>query len=98
MVSMKDISKACGVSVATVSKALNDHSDIGEETKQHIRQVARQMGYSPNLSARALKTNKTHGIGVLFVDEGYIKEEGSPEEIFKNPQDAHLKDFLSKVL
>lgn len=69
MVSMKDISKACGVSVATVSKALNDHSDIGEETKQHIRQVARQMGYSPNLSARALKTNKTHGIGVLFVDE-----------------------------
>ena len=37
MVSMKDISIACGVSVATVSKALNDHSDIGEETKNHIR-------------------------------------------------------------
>ena len=69
MVSMKDISKACGVSVATVSKALNNHSDIGEETKQHVRQVAREMGYSPNLSARALKTNKTYGIGVLFVDE-----------------------------
>lgn len=69
MVSMKDISKACGVSVATVSKALNNHSDIGEETKQHIKQVAREMGYSPNLSARALKTNKTYGIGVLFVDE-----------------------------
>ena len=69
MVSMKDISKACGVSVATVSKALNNHSDIGEETKLHIKQVAREMGYSPNLSARALKTNKTYGIGVLFVDE-----------------------------
>ena len=69
MVSMKDISKACGVSVATVSKALNNHSDIGEETKRHIKQVAREMGYSPNLSARALKTNKTYGIGVLFVDE-----------------------------
>lgn len=69
MVSMKDISKACGVSVATVSKALNDHSDIGEATKQHIKQVAREMGYTPNLSARALKTNKTYSIGVLFVDE-----------------------------
>ena len=69
MTSMKDISKVCGVSVATVSKALNDHSDIGEETKERIRQVAREMGYSPNLSARALKTNKTHGIGVLFVDD-----------------------------
>ena len=33
MVSLKDISKACGVSVATVSKALNDHSDISQETK-----------------------------------------------------------------
>jgi polar amino acid transport system ATP-binding protein len=35
---------------------------------------------------------------VLFVDGGYIKEEGAPDELFKNPQDARLKDFLSKVL
>lgn len=69
MVSLKDISKVCGVSVATVSKALNNHKDIGEETKEHIKKVAKEMGYSPNLSARALKTNRTHGIGVLFVDE-----------------------------
>lgn len=69
MTSMKDISKVCGVSVATVSKALNNHNDIGEETKQYIKKVAREMGYSPNLSARALKTNRTRGIGVLFVDD-----------------------------
>lgn len=69
MASLKDISKICGVSVATVSKALNDHKDIGEETKKYIKEVAKEIGYSPNLSARALKTNKTHGIGVLFVDD-----------------------------
>lgn len=69
MASMKDISKACGVSVATVSKALNGHKDVGEKTRQYIKKVAREMGYSPNLAARALKTNKTHGIGVLFVDD-----------------------------
>ena len=69
MASLKDISKVCGVSVATVSKALNNHTDIGEETRAHIKKVAKEMGYSPNLSARALKTNRTHGIGVLFVDE-----------------------------
>ena len=48
----------------------------------------------------------THEIGfarevsdrVIFMDEGYIKEEGTPEAIFKNPQDERLKDFLSKVL
>ena len=47
MVSMKDISAVCGVSVATVSKALNDQSDIGQETKKRIRQVAEEMGYFP---------------------------------------------------
>lgn len=71
MVSMKDISAACGVSVATVSKALNDHGDIGAETKNRIRQVARQMGYFPNSAARALKTNRTHNLGVLFEEEDH---------------------------
>lgn len=69
MVSMKDISAACGVSIATVSKALNNHRDIGEETKEHIRQVAKEMGYSPNAAAKILKTNRTYSLGVLFVDD-----------------------------
>lgn len=69
MVSIKDISAACGVSTATVSKALNDHMDIGEETKAHVKQVAKEMGYSPNAAAKALKTNRTYNLGVLFVDE-----------------------------
>lgn len=69
MASMKDISRVCGVSIATVSKALNNHKDIGEETKTHIRQVAKELGYFPNSSARALKTNRTYNVGVLFADE-----------------------------
>ena len=68
-VSLKDIAVACGVSIATVSKALNDHSDIGQETKEHIRAVADKLGYHPNAAAQALKTNRTNNIGVLFVDE-----------------------------
>lgn len=71
MVSMKDISAVCGVSVATVSKALNDHKDIGEETKKQIRQVAKEMGYSPNAAAKTLKTNRTYNIGVLFMDAAH---------------------------
>ena len=66
---MKDISKKVGVSVATVSKALNDHSDIGAATKELVRKTAKEMGYFPNASARALKTHKSHNIGVLFRDE-----------------------------
>ena len=70
MISMKDIAEKCSVSVATVSKALNNHSDIGEETKKHIRETAERLGYYPNSSARALKTKRSLNIGVLFVDEG----------------------------
>ena len=71
MVSMKDIAAKCGVSVATVSKALNGHSDISEETKKLISDAAREMGYFPNSSARALKTKRTYNLGVLFVDKGH---------------------------
>ena len=68
MVSMKDIANACGVSVATVSKALSDRLDIGIETKTLVRQKALEMGYLPNTQARALRTNRTYNIGVLFVE------------------------------
>ncbi len=70
MVSLKDIADKCSVSIATVSKALNDHDDIGADTKKNIREIAEKLGYFPNSSARALKTKTTHNIGVLFVDEG----------------------------
>lgn len=70
MVSMKDIAQCCGVSVATVSKALNGQPDIGTETKERIIKVADELGYMTNSSARALKTNRSYNLGVLFVDEG----------------------------
>lgn len=70
MSSIKDIAKICGVSVATVSKALNDKADIGEETKRRIKEVAKSMGYFPQYYARAIRMNKSFNIGVLFMDEG----------------------------
>ena len=85
MVSMKDISAVCGVSIATVSKALNDHKDIGEETKEHIRQVAKEMGYSPNSAAKTLKTNKTYSLGVLFVDD---EQSGLEHDYFSHVLDS----------
>jgi DNA-binding LacI/PurR family transcriptional regulator len=85
VVSIKDISIRCGVSVATVSKALNDHSDIAETTKENIRKAAKEMGYFPNSSARALKTNRTYNIGVLFVDEA---QSGLTHEYFANVLDS----------
>ena len=68
MVSMKQIAEKCGVSIASVSKALNDHKDIGESTKERIRRTAAELGYFPNAAARTLKTNRSYNIGVLFAD------------------------------
>ena len=69
MASIKDIAKKCGVSVATVSKSLNDANDISKETKDRVKQVAKEMGYYVNHYARALKTKRTNSIGILFDDE-----------------------------
>ena len=68
MVSMKAIAQACGVSVATVSKALSNHNDIGIETKTRIRMMAKEMGYLPNSAAKALKTKRSDTVGVLYLD------------------------------
>ncbi len=56
--SLKDISVYCGVSIATVSKALNGHKDVSEETIRRIRKAAKELGYRPNSAAKALKTNR----------------------------------------
>lgn len=79
MVSLKDISVRCGVSVATVSKALNNHKDVSDITKETIHKVAKEMGYFPNSQARALKTNRTNNLGVMFLDAA---ESGLTHEFF----------------
>lgn len=88
MTSMKDIAKICGVSIATVSKALNDQNDVGEKTKEHIRKVAKELGYFPNSSARALKTKRTYNLGVLFVDEA---QSGLTHDYFANVLNSFKK-------
>ena len=85
MPSLKDLAKECGVSVATVSKALNDQPDIAAATRERIRAAARRMGYLPNAAARALKTNRTYNLGVLFVDE---RQSGLTHEYFSAVLDS----------
>lgn len=68
MVTIKQLAEQCGVSIATVSKALNNMPDINVDTANRIREVAKQAGYLPNASARLLKTNRSHNMGIIFVD------------------------------
>jgi LacI family transcriptional regulator/LacI family purine nucleotide synthesis repressor len=69
MASLKDISIKCGVSIATVSKAINNKKDVSDETKDQILKAARELGYC--FSARTLNATRTYSLGVLFVDESH---------------------------
>ncbi|WP_002151099.1 LacI family DNA-binding transcriptional regulator (plasmid) [Bacillus mycoides] len=67
-VTLKDISKATGFSVTTVSRALNGYSDVSEQTKTKIFQVANDLGYSPNILARSLVMKQSKTIGLIVTD------------------------------
>jgi LacI family transcriptional regulator len=71
-VTIKDISLKAGVSHSTVSRALNNTGRMGEETRRKILQIAEEMNYVPNFSARSLVTDKSYNIGVFSVKEKVI--------------------------
>lgn len=66
MVTIKTIARMAGVSHTTVSRALNGNPAVKEKTRQTIKKIATELGYSPNLSARGLVNNKTYTIGLFF--------------------------------
>jgi LacI family transcriptional regulator len=65
-VSIRDISKHVGLSVSTVSKALNGYTDIAAETRTLILQATEELGYHPNTVARNLRRQRTEKIGVVY--------------------------------
>lgn len=65
---LSDIAKALNVSVATVSRSLNNHPLIKEETKKAVKRVAERMGYQSNKIAAALRTGDSKIVGVLVPD------------------------------
>lgn len=64
--SLRDIAEVAGVSITTVSRALNDHPDINESTRNHIKELAQSMHYQPNILAQSLVNRTTHTIGVII--------------------------------
>ncbi|WZY34219.1 LacI family DNA-binding transcriptional regulator [Bacillus sp. FSL W8-1122] len=63
---IKDVAKEAGVSIATVSRVLNNGIGYSIKTKQHVLKTIEEMGYSPNAIARGLINKQSNTIGVLF--------------------------------
>ena len=65
---LADIARALGVSKMTVSRAINNHSEISSDTRARILETAQRMNYRPNQFARALTTNRSYLLGVVVPD------------------------------
>lgn len=65
-ITIKDIAKMLNVSHTTVSRSLNDSPLISKETKDKVKELAKQYNYKPNFSARGLVLSKTYTIGLFF--------------------------------
>lgn len=68
MVTLKQLAKELNVSISTVSKALNNSDEIGEETVRRVKELAALYNYKPNKMALNLKQNRTNTIGVIIPD------------------------------
>lgn len=65
-ITIKDIARELGISVSTVSRALQNHPDISENTKKIVRECAKRLNYQPNMMASNLRTNRNNVIGVVL--------------------------------
>ena len=78
-VTIEDISQKLGISVSTVSKALNDYPDVAPDTRERVKAAAIALDYHPSAAARNLRRGRTDKIGLLinnpisFISE-YISE------------------------
>ena len=68
MVSIKDVAATSGLSVATVSRALNGHPSVSDGARQKVLAAVDALGYRPNVVARSLRTDRTGTIGLVISD------------------------------
>src|SRR5476651_2522116 len=68
MATIQDTAEKLGVSVATVSNALNGKRNVGQAMRQKILRAAQDLGYRPNRAAQAMRTGQTQAIGLVLPD------------------------------
>lgn len=68
-VTIKDLAAELGLSITTISRALNGYSDVGEETRKRVVEAAQRLGYTPNRNAQRLVTKRSHSIAWVQSDD-----------------------------
>jgi len=88
--SIKDVAKEARVSIATVSRVLNNIDVVNEDTKQRVKDAIEKLGYRPNIVARSLKTQKTRTVGIIIPD---ISNQFYPEIVRGAEDVANIYDY-----
>lgn len=88
--SIKDVARVAGVSIATVSRVINKVDVVNEETKKKVNDAIKQLGYSPNIVAQSLKTQRSRSIGILVPD---ISSQFYPEVVRGAEDIANMYDY-----
>lgn len=88
--SIKDVAKLAGVSIATVSRVLNNVDVVNDDTKKKVQDAIQALNYRPNIVARSLKTQKTKTIGILIPD---ISNQFYPEVVRGAEDVANIYDY-----
>lgn len=88
--SIKDVAREAGVSIATVSRVINKVDVVNEETKKKVNEAIKKLGYSPNIVAQSLKTQRSRSIGILVPD---ISSQVYPEIVRGAEDVANMYDY-----
>ncbi|MBA3910100.1 MAG: hypothetical protein C0524_09485 [Rhodobacter sp.] len=76
MATLKHIARSLVLSITQVSRALNDHSDVNEETRLRVKEVVRSMNYHPNVSTRKLVSGRSVMVGMVVPQRRNIGQDG----------------------
>lgn len=89
-VSIKDVAREAGVSIATVSRVINNVNVVSSNTKKRVDDAIEKLGYSPNIVAQSLKTQRSRSIGILIPD---ISSQVYPEIVRGAEDVAQMYDY-----
>ncbi|MGV1837151.1 LacI family DNA-binding transcriptional regulator [Rhizobium rhizogenes] len=67
-VGIRDVAKLAGVSIGTVSRVLNDHPSVTKESRERVRGIIKELGYTPDPSARSMRSKVSRLIGIVIPD------------------------------
>lgn len=93
-VRLVDIAKELNITKVSVSKALRNHSDISEDTRDKVKKMAKKLGYRPNLVARSLTSSKSKTIGVIIPKVAHFFFASVMEGIYREAKKNGYEIFL----